>query len=203
MPDSLVDTEDFKTLLGVGDLYPDADLEQVTQAATNVILSYLVIYKAKVDQACCTTVVPPPGTGTTVRFRTTQPHQFFVGQSVVLRGFGITSWDRTVVVTEIPADNIVIASSLTPWNTEPIDPQPIIPNGTVYDGVRLNYYAEVPEVVEAATAIAVDMWQSRLAPGGQMQAVDFTPGPYRMGRSLLTRVSGLLGQHMDVGSFVG
>jgi hypothetical protein len=203
MPDSLVDTEDFKTLLGVGDLYPDADLEQVTQAATNVILSYLVIYKAKVDQACCTIAVPAPGTGTTVRFRTTQPHQFFVDQSVVLRGFGITSWDRTVVVTEIPADNIVVAVSQTPWNTQPIDPQPIIPAGTVYDGVRLNYYADVPEVVEAATAIAVDMWQSRLAPGGQMQAVDFTPGPYRMGRSLLTRVSGLLGQHMDVGSLVG
>ena len=203
MPDSLIDLEDFKVVLGVGDLYDDEDLERVTQAATNVLLHYLVMYKAKVDQACCTLAVSPPGTGTTVRFRTTEPHKFFVGQEIVLRGFGIVSWDRTVTVTEVPAENIVIAVSEEPWNTEPIDPQPIIPNGTVFDGVRLNYYAEVPEVVEAATAIAVDMWQSRLAPGGQMQAVDFTPGPYRMGKSLITRVSGLIGEHWDTGSYVG
>ena len=203
MPDSLIDVEDFKTVLGVGDLYPDEDLERVTEAATSVLLAYLVMYRAKVDQACCTLAVSPPGTGTTVRFRTTEPHQFFVGQEIVLRGFGIVSWDRTVTVTEVPEENIVIAVSETPWNTEPIDPQPIIPNGTVYDGTRINYYAEVPEVVEAATAIAVDMWQSRLAPGGQMNAVDFTPGPYRMGKSLITRVSGLIGQHMDTGSLVG
>lgn len=203
MPDSLIDVEDFKTVLGVGDLYPDEDLERVTEAATSVLLAYLVMYKAKVDQACCTKAVSPPGTGTTVRFRTTEPHKFFVGQQIALRGFGFAGWDRTVTVTEVPAENIVIAVSTSPWNTEPIEPQPIIPNGTVYDGTRINYYAEVPEVVEAATAIAVDMWQSRLAPGGQINAVDFTPGPYRMGKSLITRVSGLIGQHIDTGSLVG
>lgn len=203
MPDSLIDVEDFKTVLGVGDLYPDVDLEQVTQAATNVLLAYLVMYKAKVNQACCTTAVPAPGTGTTVRFRTTEPHQFFVGEQVALRGFGFAGWDRTVTVTEVPANNIVVAVSQTAWNTEPVDPQPIVPNGTVYDGTRIDYYADVPEVVEAATAIAVDMWQSRLAPGGQINAIDFTPGPYRMGKSLITRVSGLIGQHMDTGGLVG
>jgi hypothetical protein len=113
---NLVDTEDFKTLTGIGELYPDTEIESITQAATNVILAYLI---------------------------------------------------------EDDADG------------DPID------------------YEQVPEVVEATTAIAVDMWQSRLAPGGTIQAVDFTPGPYRMGRSLLTRVSGLLGKHMDSGSFVG
>lgn len=114
MPDNIIDLEDFKVVLGVGDLYPDPDLERVTQAATNIIIAYLVQ-----DE------------------------------------------------------------------DDPID------------------YALVPEVVEAATAIAVDMWQSRLAPGGQMNAVDFTPGPYRMGKSLITRVSGLIGQHMDTGALVG
>jgi hypothetical protein len=113
---NLVDTQEFKTLTGIGDLYPDPEIERITQAASNVILAYLI----KDDE-----------------------------------------------------------------DGDPID------------------YEEVPEVVEATTAIAVDMWQSRLAPGGQIQAVDFTPGPYRMGRSLLTRVSGLLGKHMDTGSFVG
>ena len=203
MPDSLIDVEDFKTVLGVGDLYPDADLEEVTQAATNVLLAYLVMYKAKVNQACCTTVVPPPGTGTSVKFRTTKPHQFFVGQSITLRGFGYAGWNKTVTVTEVPTEDTVVAVSNNPWNITLVDPAPIIPNGTVYDHTRINYYATVPEVVEAATAIAVDMWQSRLAPGGQINAIDFTPGPYRMGKSLITRVSGLIGEHMDTGGLVG
>ena len=71
------------------------------------------------------------------------------------------------------------------------------------DQVRLNYYANVPAVKEAVTAIAVDVFQSRVAPGGQTEAVDFTPGPYRMGRSLLSRVSGLLGRYMDTRSLAG
>jgi hypothetical protein len=202
MPDSLIDVEDFKTVLGVGDLYPDADLEQVCEAATNILLSYLVMYKAKSDQACCSVAVPPPGTGTTVKFRTTEAHNFFVGQQVALRGFGYAGWDKTVTITAV-TETTITAVSLVPWGITLTDPAPIIPNGTVYDLTRINYYATVPEVVEAATAIAVDMWQSRLAPGGTINAIDFTPGPYRMGKSLITRVSGLIGQHMDTGSFVG
>ena len=37
----------------------------------------------------------------------------------------------------------------------------------------------------------------------KIEAVDFTPGPYRMGRSLLSRVSGLLGRYMDTAALVG
>jgi hypothetical protein len=36
-----------------------------------------------------------------------------------------------------------------------------------------------------------------------MQGIDFTPGPYRLGRSLFTRVSGLLGRWVDTGSLIG
>lgn len=120
MATSLVDLANFKAVLGVGDLYEDADLERVLEAASNVLVAYLI---------------PPPVT--------------------------------------VP---------------------PVTP---------IDFYLPVPEVVEAATAIAVDMFQSRVAPGGTINAIDFTPGPYRMGKSLITRVSGLIGQHMDTGSFVG
>lgn len=198
MPDSLIDVEDFKTVLGVGDLYPDADLEQVCQAATNVLLSYLYVYKAYVDQACCET---PPY----VKMRTTSPHKLYVGQGVVLDNFsGQTHFNGPATVYEIPTETTVIitkAHLITPI----VDPIPIIPAGVIYDQNSIDHYLDtpVPEVIEAATAIAVDMWQSRLAPGGQINAVDFTPGPYRMGKSLITRVSGLVGQHMDVGGLVG
>ena len=64
-------------------------------------------------------------------------------------------------------------------------------------------YDQVAPVREAALAIAVDLWQHRVAPGGQMQAADFTPGPYRLGRSMLGKVSGLLGPWLDVDGMVG
>jgi hypothetical protein len=58
-------------------------------------------------------------------------------------------------------------------------------------------------VREAALAVAVDIWQSRVAPGGQIEGIDFTPGPYRLGRSLYSRVSGLLGRWVDTSALCG
>lgn len=63
--------------------------------------------------------------------------------------------------------------------------------------------AEPPACKEAALAIAVEMWQSRIAPGGQMVGVDFTPAPFRMGRSLMSKVSGLLAPYIDEGGLIG
>ena len=63
---------------------------------------------------------------------------------------------------------------------------------------------EEPEAVkQAALAIALDIWQSRQAPFGTPQGADFQPGPYRMGRSLISRVTGLIAPYMNVGSMVG
>ena len=72
-----------------------------------------------------------------------------------------------------------------------------------YLSEREGGYADVAGVREAALAIAVELWSHRIAPGGVVQAADFTPGPFRLGRSLLSRVSGLLGPHLDTGGMVG
>lgn len=58
-------------------------------------------------------------------------------------------------------------------------------------------------VVEAGIVVAIDVYQNRTAAGGQSVGIDGTPGPYRMGRSLLERVSGLLGPWLAVGSEIG
>jgi hypothetical protein len=112
-----------------------------------------------------------------------------------------TSFGETHV--EVPDDNIVIAESSTPWYPGVTDPTPIITYWIVYREAAREFYDAIPEVREAALAIAVDIFQSRVAPGGQIQAVDFTPGPYRLGRSLFTRVSGLLARWTDTSSLVG
>lgn len=63
--------------------------------------------------------------------------------------------------------------------------------------------AGVPSPVrEAGVVIAIDVWQNRTAAGGQSVGIDGTPGPYRMGQSLLSRVSGLVGPWMHTGSDV-
>ena len=66
-----------------------------------------------------------------------------------------------------------------------------------------------PSVPESAATkhagliIAVDIWQSRTAAGGQPIALDFQPGPYQMGRSLTSRVAGLIAPYRDTGALAG
>ena len=196
MPDRLVSVAELKTILGVGSLYADSVLEQVCDTATDVVLDYLQLDRSWVDRMCCED-------GFILQVRTIEPHNFYVGQSVTLSGFPGAHVNGNKTVDEVVDENLVridLGSHAAPVIEDPI---PLIPPATVSDQVRLNYYANVPAVKEAVTAIAVDVFQSRVAPGGQTEAVDFTPGPYRMGRSLLSRVSGLLGRYMDTRSLAG
>ena len=55
----------------------------------------------------------------------------------------------------------------------------------------------------AALEIAVNMFQSPKAAGGQPVNADFTPAPYAMGASLMRRISGIVGPCRAVGSMVG
>jgi hypothetical protein len=45
---------------------------------------------------------------------------------------------------------------------------------------------------QAALTVAVEIWQSATAAGGQSVAADFSPAPYQTGAPLLRRVSGLI-----------
>jgi hypothetical protein len=201
---ALVTRSELQTTLGIGTLYPDAVLDQIIGAAESVVLSMLVRDRHLIDQACCSVSLAPPATGTRVRFRTTAPHGFAVGTVIRIGEFPRANWsNRELTVVELEGDLIVVAESSTPWNPGVTEPTPIVPNGVVYREAARAFYDGIPEVREAALAIAVDVFQSRVAPGGQTEAVDFTPGPYRLGRSLFTRVSGLLGRWVDTGSMVG
>jgi len=196
MPDRLVSVAELKTLLGIGDLYADSVLEQIADTATDVILDYLQLNRAWADQICCED-------GFILQARTIKPHNLYVGQTVTLEGFPGAHVNGSKTVDAVVSDTVVRIDLGT--HAAPVidDPIPLIPPATISDQARLNYYEDVPAVKEAVTAIAVDIFQSRVAPGGQTEAVDFTPGPYRMGRSLVTRVSGLLGRWMDTSALVG
>ena len=51
-------------------------------------------------------------------------------------------------------------------------------------------------------AVSVEVFQSRVAAGGQIEGIDFASTPYRMGRSLTNRVSTLLMPYLDVETVV-
>ena len=203
---ALVTRAELQATLNIGTLYPNEVLDQIIGAAEANILALLIRDRHYIDTACCVESVPQQGggTGTRVRFRTTRPHGFAVGTVIRIGEFPRANWsNRELTVVELEGDLIVVAESSTPWDPGISEPSPIIPNGLVYRESARAFYDGIPEVREAALAIAVDIFQSRVAPGGQIQAVDFTPGPYRLGRSLYTRVSGLLGRWLDTGSMVG
>jgi hypothetical protein len=72
------------------------------------------------------------------------------------------------------------------------------------DRTKLEQLDELPQpVVEACLVLAIDVLQNRTAAGGQNVGIDGSVGPYRMGRSLLDRVSGLLGPWLDTRSELG
>jgi hypothetical protein len=201
---ALVTRDELKTTLGIGDLYSNDVIDQVIGSADSVILSMLTRDRQTIDQVCCTEALTPPATGTTIRFRTVNPHAYKVGDVIRFGEFPRQNFTgRVLTVIEVPAENVVLAEASTPFNPGEFDPTPVIPNAVVYRESAFAFYDDIPEVREAALAIAVDIFQSRVAPGGQTEAIDFTPGPYRLGRSLISRVSGLLGRWLDPGSMVG
>jgi len=75
----------------------------------------------------------------------------------------------------------------------------VIPAGVAYlSGANAaTLYASTAAVEQAVTIVSVEIFQSVVAPGGQIEGVDFTPSPYRMGRSLMNRVVGLLSPYLD------
>lgn len=66
-----------------------------------------------------------------------------------------------------------------------------------------SFVAEPAPMCEAATALAVDIFMTITAPGGQIVGADFQPSPFRFGRSLMGRFQGLLQPYMDVTGMIG
>jgi hypothetical protein len=145
---------------------------------------------------------------------------FSEGQSVVITGCG-SPFNGTFTILEssnIDYDDVIINSNqrifidgiYTDFNAfftvsitnADISERNVIPSGlATLSGAAT--YVGVPAVESAVLAVAVEVFQSRIAPGGQIEGIDFTTvSPYRLGRSLFNRVSGLLGQYLDVETMV-
>lgn len=185
---ALVTIAELKAVLGVGNLYPDADLTQVCDAADAIVRSYL-----QNNNASAVTYSRASGIGYVY---TADVHPYGVGESVTITGVA-TGWNGTFTITTTGAYYIGFTLAGADQDQRAVRPYGVIAGPTSFD-------ADTTDACrEAALTIAVDMWQNRLAPGGQPTAVDFTPSPYRMGRTMIQRVVGLLAPYLDMRGTIG
>lgn len=189
---SLVTPTQLRDVLGVSSsLYSDAYLQKVIDTSELTILPLLVSHSSSVTYARLNSNVATLITNT--------PHNYTIGQSVVV-AIGNATFDGTKTVTAI---NSEFEFSYAKTNAD-VDQIAIIPSGTTYlsgyDAATI--YASNPAVYEAIIVVSVEVFQSITAAGGQIEGIDFQPTPYRMGRSLLSRVIGILGRSLDTGAML-
>jgi len=210
---SIVTVAELRSILGVStSLYNDAYLTDVIDSAEAVILPMLVKYSSPIDVVALQDNI--------ATYYVLGDNNFSVGQSVVVTGVG-APFNGTFTILEssnLDYDSFVLRSnsrifldgSYREFNgfftvaitNADITERKVIPSGlATLSGAST--YVGVSAVESAVLAVSVEVFQSRIAPGGQIEGVDFTQvSPYRLGRSLFNRVSGLLGAYIDTDSMV-
>jgi hypothetical protein len=188
---AIITATQLRSVLGVSSsLYNDAYLDQIIDSAENVILPLLTQNQVAVDSYKLDSNV--------AYFYTSRAHNFVAGQSVIVAGLP-APFSGTFTVASVL--DLEFTAALTNAN---VTARPIIPNGTAtlsgYGAATL--YAATPAIESAMYAVSIEIFQSRTAAGGQIEGVDFTGTPYRMGRSLMNRVSSLLQPYLDVETIV-
>lgn len=192
---SIVTASQLRSVLGVSvALYDNDYLNEVINTAEAVILPMLVANVSAVNAYKLEANV--------ATYYTARGHYFVTGQSIVVAGLPAPfSATVTVVDTNTTFDaslgNFYFTAAIT--NAD-VTLRPIVPTGTAtlsgYSAAAI--YAGNDAIESAILAVSVEVFQSRVAAGGQIEGLDFTATPYRMGRSLTNRVSTLLMPYLDV-----
>ena len=206
---SIVTVAELRSILGVSvSLYSDAYLTDVIDTAEAVVLPMLVKYASPISKVQLEDNI--------ATYAVLGSNNFSEGQSVVITGCG-SPFNGTFTILEssnLDSDYVVLNSNsrifvdgnyaeFNSYFTVAITNADILERYVIPSGVAIlsgaSTYVGVPAVESAVLAVSVEVFQSRIAPGGQIEGIDFTSvSPYRLGRSLFNRVSGLLGQYLDV-----
>ena len=191
---SLTTVAELRTALGVGTLYADAVLQQVCDAADNVLLPFI--------WSNTLSIIGHSNTATegTSYFQDPITDVLYVGETVVITGAG-AKHNGSKTITGRTTHSITYAIT---GNNNAVTPRhPINPYGLLSAETYLDP-STVPAIQEAALMISIDIWQSRQAPSSGGVSIDgYAPSPYRMGNTLLARVRGLIAPYLDPRSMVG
>ena len=190
---ALITLSELKAVLGIGDIYADAIVQACADSAENIILSYLIFDDVAIKGVSLTSNV--------AKFYC-YDNTFVVGQALTVSKCG-APFDGSRTVTTTGTDEFGVTFFTAAITNADITKRMVIPNGRAVLTSQAALYDTIPEVRESAMAVACDIWITRTGTLGQ-QGVDFqSPAPYRLGRSMLTRVSGLLGKHLDTRGYLG
>ena len=191
---SLCTVSELKAALGVGSLYSDAIIQEVCDAADNVLLPFIWANNSYgVGHSNTTT------TGTTY-FDEPTKDVFYVGQTVVITGMG-SKHNGSKTITAVGEYSITYAISGNNNTAQPY--HPVNPYGVVAAETYLDP-STVPAIQEAALMVAESIWQARQANSGNGMAPDGSMGSfYAMSSQLISRVRGLLAPYLDPRSMVG
>lgn len=190
----LIVLSELKAVLGIGDIYADAIVQECADAAQNIILSYLTFDYVAINAVSLTSNV--------ARFHC-YDNTFVIGQVLTVSKCG-APFDGSRTVTKVGFDEYGVTFFEAAVTNADITKRLVVPTGrALLTSQATMYDTGYPEIEQAALAIACDIWITRTGTLGQ-QGVDFqSPAPYRLGRSMLTRVSGLLGKHLDTRGYIG
>lgn len=185
---SLITLSELKEVLGIGNIYADPLVQECADAAEQVLLPYLIFNKVSIYGVSLNNNV--------AKFYA-ENNTFVTGQVLTVTNCQ-SPFNGSRTVVDFGVDFFTAAVT----NADIIFRQ-LLPRGSALLTSQANFYDTVDEVREAAMAIAADIWTTRTGTLGQ-QGVDFqSPAPYRLGRSMLTRVTGLLGSHLDTRGYCG
>jgi hypothetical protein len=184
---------ELRTALGVGTLYADATLQEVCDAADNVLIPFLWnndnfnVAHAANDYT------------RTLYFNDPIRSKFYIGQAIVVSG-NDDLFNGTYTITGVGDYSITYnheeGGRVRPYHD-------VAPFGKVASQDDVDY-AAIPAVQEASLMISIDIWQSRQAPSSGGVTVDgYAPSPYRMGNTLMARVRGLIAPYLSPDSMVG
>jgi hypothetical protein len=210
---TIITASELRAVLGVSSsLYSDAILTDQIDAAEAIILPMLVKYSSAIDAVELN--------GNVATYHVLGTNNFSKGQSVIITGVGApfngtftvlssNDFDQDITFYEanssLYVDNVYTRAK--PFFTVAITNADILPRKVIPSGLATlsgaSTYVGNANVEAAVLAVAVEIFASRNAPGGQTEGVDFSLTPFRLGRSLFNRVSGLLGSLVDVESMIG
>lgn len=210
-----VTVAEVRAAIGIQDLYSDSDIESVCTAATDLIRKQLwhneyPIIGVSLYNNYATAVL-------------SAPLPIATGQSVTISGCG-SLYNGTKTITGTYPWSSGSASfnwwavwpyvrnsfpngySMIQWSQTHADDNYhlIVPYGKVaVTPTTMTAYETEPLIRLAALELAIDMWQARQQSNAGGISPDFSPSPYRMGRSLLSRVSGLIAPFISPRGMVG
>jgi hypothetical protein len=212
MAATYVTMAELRSALGIGSLYLDATIEEVAQAAQDLVDVMLWHNTAPVIATSLTSNVATIAIASTPVFN--------VDQSVTISKAGST-FNGTYTITGLTSGEF--------WNTSIYQTGAFAwgnYSGLSQAGISYFQYAKTasnaltqlvrpygkvlgvenmtPAVREASLMVAINIWQSRQAPGNGASSIDFgVPQPFKMGFALMATVRGLLAPYLAPSAMVG